>query len=100
MSIPAYVVLDFQELSRDWGGGNAAEHKKNLFAFADEKIERGQLIQPDENWPYYQSFGSYLKGVDAPLIIVDKEKFGNQMMIFKATGKRKTFSYISRDSSS
>lgn len=56
LNVPAYVVLDFQELSRDWGGGNAAEHKKNLFAFADEKIERGQLIQPDENWPYYQSF--------------------------------------------
>lgn len=56
LNVPAYVVLDFQELNKDWGGENAAEHKKNLFTFADEKIERGQLSRPAENWPSYDGF--------------------------------------------
>ena len=52
--VRAYTVLDFQELKRDFGGENAEEHKKNLLAFADEKIASGYWPQPRKEWTYYQ----------------------------------------------
>lgn len=50
----AYTVLDFQELKRDFGGENVEEHKKNLFALADEKIALGDWPQPRKEWVDYQ----------------------------------------------
>jgi hypothetical protein len=64
-----------------------------------QETTRLTRIASTPNFALNSEQGSYSKSVDALLVIVDKEKFGNQMMVFKATRKRKTFSYISRDSS-
>lgn len=55
-AIQAYVVLDFQELKADLGGENAEEHKKNLFALAEDKISLGTLQRPLRNWVDYEGF--------------------------------------------
>ncbi len=49
---------------------------------------------------YTSIVGSYLKGVDAGLVVVNDEEFGDQVVIFKFSRKRKAFTDIAGDACS
>ncbi len=47
-----------------------------------------------------QVAGSCLKGVDAGLVVVNDEEFGDQVMVLKFFGERKAFAHIAGDTGS